>query len=379
MDRDVRGRWLIVAICALVPSSAWSAAPFVHGQPARLSVQIAESRAAAIARKLPASDGTNVWSLETVLNDTAGSLVVGQQIRPKPAPPADSTLALVISHADRAVSSVGISQAAAEYLRALPRASDPAERRLGHAIGHLGSSDAVIAADVFAELAAFDRKTLESFRSKLPADSLRKLVDVEMSGERLGLYGYLLGLCGDERDIDRLQQRFLNAEPFGGGADGLAAGYLLVAGEPGLAALESDVLLSDQVSPLFASAFFDALRFFHECEKCPFSRERLARSACCGFSRPETTDLAVGYLVASREWSVMPRVIELLDAKDDDATRKRAIQVITVRYLLECRRDTDTTAANRAIATSALSRIGEKDPDLLRRATYLAGDVPSVQ
>jgi hypothetical protein len=289
-------------------------------------------------------------------------------------------LALVISHADRTVSAVALSAAAADYVRALPLSEEPAERRLTAPLDLLGETDALIAADVFARLAALDRKTLESLRSELPADALRKWIDnPHTPGERLGLYGYLLGLCGDSSDADRLRRRFLEAEPFAGGADGLVAGYLSLAGESGLATLETHVLLSDECSPLLAAALFDALRFFREREKSPFSRERLTQAACCGFSRPDTADLAVGYLVASREWNAMPRVIELLDAKDGDPDRKRAVQVITVRYLLECRRDTDTSATNRAMALKALSTIGEKDPDLLRRAMHLAGEIPAAR
>jgi len=380
MDRDVRLRWLLAALCALVPSSAWSAAPFVHGAPTRLAIQIADSRAAVIARRTRASDGMDVWSIETILHDTTNGVKTGQQIRPQPAPPAEAKLALVISHRDRTVSAVPLSQAAADYVKALPRSEEPAERRLTRALVHLADADALIAADVFARIAALDRTTLESLRAELPADALRKLIDdPHTSGERLGLYGYLLGLCGDQSDADRLRQRFLNAEPFAGGADGLAAGYLLIASEPGLATLETQVLLADDVSPLLAAALFDALRFIRETKDGSISRERLTQAVCCGFRRPDTADLAVGYLVAAREWSAMPRVIELLDARDDNPDRKRAVQVVAIRYLLECRRDTDTTAANRAIASKALAHIGGQDPDLLRRATHLAGEVPAVR
>ncbi len=377
MDRDVRLRWLILAICVLVPSSAWSAAPFVHGEPPRLSVQIAESRAAVIVRRAPEPDAS-VWLVEKVLKDSTDSVKVGQRIDPRPAPTGTTNLALVVSHANRIVTATALTPRAASYLRDL--SLPDGKKHLKFALEHLADADPFVAADAFAELAAFDRKTLESFSQDLSADVFRKLIDDPRTiGERLGLYGYLLGLCGDESDAERLRRRFLSTEAFTGGADGLAAGYLLIAGEPGLATLETDVFSSNEQSPLRAAALLEAFRFFRERDKSPFSRERLTQAACCGFNRPETADLAVGYLVEAREWSAMPRVIELLDARDDDADRKRAVQVIGVRFLLECRRDTDTTAANRAIASKALSHIGVQDPDLLRRAMHLAGEVPAIR
>lgn len=380
MDREVRRLWLFAAICGLVPSSAWSAAPFVYGQPARLGVQIAESRAAVLVRSAAEPAAASTWLIETILKDATGSVKTGQQIRPHPAPPAETQHALVISQADRRVATIALSQTAAAYLATLPRPDDPVEKRFTFALTHLTDADPLIAADAFAELASFDRKTLASFRQKLSPEVFRKLInDPNTSGERLGLYGYLLGLCGDASDAEGLRQRFLNAEPFAGGADGLAAGYLLLAGEPGLASLETHVFSSDEPSPLLAAAFFEALHFFRSCDDGPFPRDRLTQAACCGFRRPETADLAVGHLVAAREWNAMPRVIELLNVADDNLDRKRAVQVIAVRFLIECRRDSDTTALNRALASKALSHVGHQDPDLLRRAMHLAGEVPAVR
>jgi len=89
-----------LAICVLVSSNAWSAAPFVHGEPPRLSVQIAESRAAVIVRRVPEPDAS-VWLVETVLKDSTDSVKVGQRIDPRPAPTGTTNLALVVSQANR--------------------------------------------------------------------------------------------------------------------------------------------------------------------------------------------------------------------------------------------------------------------------------------
>ncbi|MDQ3332695.1 MAG: hypothetical protein M3552_18955 [Planctomycetota bacterium] len=351
-----------------------AAAPFVQSQPPRLSEQIATARAAVIVRAEIAGDPKTAWAVTKILKDASGTVAVGKLIHPRPAPSNDARLALLISNADRSISATAISDEAAAYLASLPRNDDAVERRFRHAIDHLDRADPVIAADVFAELAMIDRAALEAQRARLPADVLRKLVDESAtSGEQLGLYGYLLGLCGEPADAGRLRQRFLNADGFAGGADGLAAGYWLLAGEQGLATLETHVLLSEHKSPLHAAAMFEALRFFRDCEGSPFSRERLRNAACCGFTRPDTADLAIGYLVAGREWDALPRVIELLDVEDTDPTRQRAVQVMAVRYLLECRRDADTTPDNRVLAGNALSQISVTDPDLMRRATHLAG------
>jgi hypothetical protein len=371
---DVRRSLLIAACLLATPQLARPAAPFVSGEPQRFATQIAAARAAIIARPGKAADPQASWTIASVLKDSTGNVVAGTSIRPKPAPPADARSALLISNADRTVVMRALTDEAAAYLLSLPRADKAVGQRFDHAIKHLRSTDAMISADVFAELASFERTAFEKLRDHLPADVLRSLIDdPATTGERLGLYGYMLGLCGHVDDANRLLERFLSADGIASGADGLAAGYLLLAGEPGLATLEMHVLLSDTKSPLLAASLFEALRFFRDSENGPFRRDRLSQCACCGLTRPDTADLAIGYLVAAREWSTLPRVVDALDATDPDPTRKRAVQVMVVRFLLECRRDVDTTAANRVLAGSALSRIASADPDLMRRAEHLAG------
>lgn len=364
----------MIAVWSCVPATGWSSAPFVHASPPRISDQIATSRAAVIARAVAGADREKSWTIARILNDSTGTVTVGTRIQPRPAPPDDAKLVLLVAYADRTVAVTPIAEATVRYLASLPAVDAAAETRFRYACQHVASSDPTIAGDAFAEMAAIDLAAIKAWRNLLPVDAIRQSIDdPRSSGERLGLYGFLLGLCGTPEDADSLRKRFLEAEGLPSGADGLAAGYLLLAGEAGLAALESDVFETSTLSPLLAASLFDALQFFREQDAGPFTRERLRQAACRGFARPDTADLAVGYLVAGREWEALPRVVDLLDAGDVDPTRKRALQVTAVRYLLECRRDVDTLPAHRVLATDALTRINSIDPDLIRRATHLAG------
>src|SRR5699024_9415111 len=119
-DMDVRRSLLTIAWLLATPQLAWPAAPFVSGEPQRLSAQIAASRAAIIARPGKTRDPQTSWTISSVLKDSTGNVVAGTSIRPKPAPPGEARSALLISNADRTVAVRALTDEAAAYLKSLP-------------------------------------------------------------------------------------------------------------------------------------------------------------------------------------------------------------------------------------------------------------------
>lgn len=370
---DVRPLLAALLVAAVVPAAA---APFVAGDPQPLASRIAASRAAVTAR--PADDSKAGWRIVTVLHDANNAVEPGRVINPRPAPPPGTKLALLISNLDATVEAIPLSDEAAAYLANLPSPGSSAEDRLRFALEHLDHADPLVAADAFAELARFTAAEFKTHKSLLTAETLRNVVDDrDASGDRVGLAGYLLGLCGTPDDARRLRRRFLSSEGFADGAAGLAAGYLSLAREQGLADLEATLLARDDVSPLLAAALFEALAFFRVERTGPFRPDRLRLTACVALARPETADLAVGHLAAGREWAALPEVIALLVAEDPNAERRRAAQVAAVRFLEECRRDADAPRSVRSAADATLSKVVANDPDLARRATVLSGGPPA--
>ena len=373
---DVRRVVIALGLFALASSNV-AAAPFVPGLPQSLSQQIAAARAAVVARPVDATGPKAGWVVEKILRDATGSVVAGKIIHPEPTPSNVTPRVLLISNADRTVTIVPLSDAATTYLAKLPAVDAPIEERLQFVAGHLGASDRVIAEDAYAELSRLSREELEERRDRLPVDRLRGLLDdPETPADRLGLYGFLLGLCGTPDDAARLRRRLLNCDEFHTGADGLAAGYLLLAGEPGLVELEARVLQAERSSPMQVAALLETLAFFRSEMAAHFDQDRLRKCACCALARIEFADLAVGHLAAARDWKAMPQVVALLQSDDPNPTRRRAVQVAAVRFLLECQRDVDAASGTRAMANQLLDRVADSDPDLLRRATRISGGPP---
>jgi hypothetical protein len=125
------------------------------------------------------------------------------------------------------------------YLPVIGDTPADAPARLAYFFKHLASPDAAVATDAFVEFArATDSEIAKSAKQFDPA-VLRKLIaDEKTPGERLGVFAFLLGVCGGPADGAFLADA-LKASPlpervrdsFGG----LLAGYVLLAPKDGWA------------------------------------------------------------------------------------------------------------------------------------------------
>ncbi len=359
------------AILILLVPALMAASPFVAGRPEPLSIRLVVARAAVVAQ--PDADG---WRITAVVKDATGRVQVGSVIRPQPAPPAGASLVLLLSFADRPVDSTPLSVAAAGYVRDLPPAEAPFADRLGHAVAYVENADPFVAADAFAELAAFERAEVATHRRRLDRDRLAAAIDDPLTPpDRCGLYGDLLGLCGRPDDALRLRSRLTAAgDPFGAGTPGLAAAYLSLSGDDGLTELAATVLPHEISAPRLVG-LLDALAFHRRDPASPLSPERLRTVACGLLARPDAADLAVGHLLAVRDWAALPAVRRTLETADPAVDAGRSAQVAAVRYLLACRTAADAAPSDRAAASAALARVARDDVDLLRRAQRLAGEM----
>ncbi|MFN8710414.1 MAG: hypothetical protein ACK50J_27390, partial [Planctomyces sp.] len=129
-----------------------------------------------------------------------------------------------------------------EYILGAPAASVPKSLRLPYYINWLESPDEQIAADAWAEFAGAPYEDVISVTRLYPREKLRQWVaNPETNPERLGLFGMMLGLCGESDDAALMQK--LIGEPrsskdFRYGIEGVMGGYLLLTGESGLRYLE---------------------------------------------------------------------------------------------------------------------------------------------
>src|SRR5262249_8860731 len=117
----------------------------------------------------------------------------------------------------------------AEYLRAaLTIGPKDVRAALLFFFGHLDHADREIAADAFMELTRVPDQVIGEVAKELPPEPLRRwLRSPTTPEERLGLYAFLLGRCGDARDVAWFQAALDRpGERLAAAYDGLLGGYV---------------------------------------------------------------------------------------------------------------------------------------------------------
>lgn len=128
-----------------------------------------------------------------------------------------------------------------EYLYAYIRAVPPPEapNRLAFYLKFLEFPDSEICSDAYAEFSRAQFKDVAALAPKLPRAKLRAWLESDdpQIQVRLGLYGMMLGLGGDDGDaefLERLIMKSPDPDKPRFGIDGMMAGYILLRGERGL-------------------------------------------------------------------------------------------------------------------------------------------------
>ncbi|HVV98975.1 MAG TPA: hypothetical protein VHB77_01475 [Planctomycetaceae bacterium] len=230
----------------------------------------------------------------------------------------------------------------------------------------------MIATDAFSEFANAQYKDVAGIAKQLPHEKLRKwIADPETPQTRLGLYGMMLGLCGNEDDAKLLEKKMLDANgDFRLGIDGVMGGYLLITGDKGLAVVDREKIEKKKIPFSETFAAMQALRFMWTYGNGRIEPERLRQSMRLLLDRPELADLVIADLARWKDWTVQDRLMEMYDSEEFNVPSvKRAI----VRYLLVCSRHVATTADGSpnpyaADAKQLLEGLRKKDPKTVSEA-----------
>ena len=227
-----------------------------------------------------------------------------------------------------------VTDAAIAYLREVPPFGQPIRERLVYFLKHLESPDPLISMDVFAEFGCAPSQDVIAITPQIDRSRLRAIVASDKTPKaRLGLYGMMLGLCGDASDAELLRERIDNVpkDEFPLGLDGLTFGYLILAGSAGLDQLEKSKLNPDEHNINHCIATMSALRVLWTEGQDRIPRERLKQSMRRLLDHPQLADLAIADLARWRDWAVMDRLMDL-DGRIGGEDRR--VRTAIVRYIL---------------------------------------------
>jgi hypothetical protein len=226
------------------------------------------------------------------------------------------------------------SEKTIDYVRKV-LALDPkdAARMLAFYFEHLDSPVREVSSDAFMEFAKTPDQIIGPLSRGFNAAKLRRwLRDPKTPEERLSLFAFLLGGCGNRDDVAWFQKLLARPDDrFTTAYDGLVGGYIQLVPRDGWALTEK-TLREGKQSLLVRLAMERTLRLYLSW-KPRETRALVLRCLGAMLAQGELTDLAVENLRRGKMWELTEQVLSQYGRKGLDAPiQKRAI----VRYALSC-------------------------------------------
>ncbi len=246
--------------------------------------------------------------------------------------------------------------ALADYLAAMAKA-DGATARLALAFARLDAADAAVASEAFLEFARAADAELAAATTALDRKKLRAwIADAKTPIERLGVYGLLLGLCGDAddgRDLVRLVRGGSADERIAANLGGLLGGAILLAPADGWK-LATDLLADPKRNFTDKLNVVSTVRFF-QASRPKESRERILACYAVVVANGDLADLAIDDLRRWRWWDLTATVLAQA-GKPTHAAPAMARGI--ARYALQCPDDA---------AKAYVADLRRKDPALVKK------------
>jgi hypothetical protein len=247
----------------------------------------------------------------------------------------------------------------AEYLKgAIAIRSKDAATRLRYFFDYLDSPENTISVDAYMEFAAADFKEVAAVAPKLPAATIAKwLRDPNVQPSRIGLYGSLLGQCGNAKEHAPLLREMLDdpKKRFSSGVDGMLAGYVELDPKAGWKYVLG--LIADEKQEfLVRYAALRAARYFFDYRKDLISANDVVGALELLLNQGDIADLPIEDLRKWGRWELTDKIVSLYGQKSHNIPIvKRAI----IRFAL-------SAPADNAVAAAFLKERRAEDPERVK-------------
>jgi hypothetical protein len=247
--------------------------------------------------------------------------------------------------------------AVVEYLKAVATLddTDPA-KKLGFFFKHLDAAEPTVAADAFVEFARATDVEIQKAAGRFDAVKVRRLIaDPTTPVDRLGVFAFLLGVCGNQADADFLSAQLKQTplpERTSAAFGGLLAGYVLLAPKDGWA-LTAQVLADEQRGYAERLSAVGTVRFFQATRPAESKADVLR---CCAALLPHG-DLADQAVEDLRRWGYWDLTADVLAQFGKPTHAAPIVKRAIVRYALSCPKDE---------AKAFVAAVRQADPKLVR-------------
>lgn len=224
--------------------------------------------------------------------------------------------------------------AVGDYLRTSLRIEETDRKKLlNYCFEQLDSTNPDIAADAFHEFAKASDREIAAMAKSFPPAKIRKLLkDANTPPERLGIFAFLLGACGDAKDVEYLVSLIRKKDERANGAlSGLLSGMIELRPREGWA-LTCEVLRDNKRPFADRLAALGTLRFFHA-SKPTDCRAQIIEGLSFVVQDGDMADMGLEDLRRWQWWELTDLVLKQFGKPTHTAPIvKRAI----VRYALCC-------------------------------------------
>ncbi len=379
----------LVAIAVWLGAQMTYACPFCAAPSLTMAEQVAQSDATVLVmwasgvKGTDDSAGSTTFEVKQIVRNFKDTVKVGEKITlPRyRAAKAGDLFMLMGTQTEKGKSiewgsPLEVSEGSFNYISQAPSPEQPVAKRLEYYVKFLENPQELVANDAYGEFANAPYEDITKLGDKLPREKLRVWVtNAETPATRLGLYGLLIGLCGNDEDAKAIEARILQkSDDFRLGIDGLISGYLLLTRAKGLEVIDNAKLRNKNVPFSETYAAMQAIRFMWQYGDSRIEQERLRASMRILLERPELADLVIADLARWKDWSIQEKLMAMYgEGEFNIPSIKRAI----VRYMLVSSKDLpkDATAGENATIPKHVeqgrihvAKLREKDPKTVAEA-----------
>ena len=255
------------------------------------------------------------------------------------------------------------------YIQKVPPLDDP--DRLSFFLKFLEFPDTDICNDAYAEFSRAQFKDVAALAAKLPREKLRRWIasDDPQIQVRLGLYGMMLGLGGDESDAEFLEsliQKAPDPDKPRLGIDGMMAGYVMLTGDRGLqkliAAKFDNAASEDDLVPLINALVF---LWDYGQDRVPAASLRAAMRRF--LDRPQIASSVIENLARWQDWESLELLVARYGMPPFDSTLSK--QKIVV-FALVCERAGKKSSSEKLPTSAVEARrfLNGLDPEFVKSA-----------
>jgi len=263
---------------------------------------------------------------------------------------------------------LAVTETSYQYIIQAPSPEAPAEKRLAYFVKFLEFPDLTIANDAFSQFVNAPTKDIAAVAGKLPRERIRNwLADPNTPVTRQSGYGLMLGLCGGPDEARFLERQIANIDPERQiGIEGVMFGYLLLAGEQGLAVIEKAYLANPRASDDKVYPAYQATRYYWSYGNGKISRPRLQKAMRNLLDQQTYSELAIITLAEWKDWSLHERLMQLYGSRSQsESSTKTTIIKYMIASTKDVAKDERELPAHAVAGRKCLDELRERDPKLV--------------